>query len=175
MKRQLFAIGFTISVLGAFSQVTSASAQITAQPKTITVRVDQADTQPGIAFDSGSSLEAQPDMLVRIFVENQRIGQASAPDNRVSASFNLQTDGKSAKTLVPVRVELYDRDDSTQEAIDINPLAGLKVLNLRYEPSIGNIINERGIKVGDRGKLFDLEGLGDGEKKATIRLSITHR
>jgi hypothetical protein len=72
-------------------------------------------------------------------------------------------------------VELYDRDDSTQEAIDINPLAGLKVLNLRYEPATGNIINERGAKVGDRGTLFDLEGLGDGDKKATIRLSITHR
>jgi len=175
MKRQLFAISFaTISALSTFSLLSSASAQI-AQSKTITVRVDSASTANGIAFDSGSSLEAQPDMLARVFVENQRIGQSSAPDNRVAASFNLQTDGKSDKALVPVRVELYDRDDSTQEAIDINPLAGLKVLNLRYEPATGNIINERGAKVGDRGTLFDLEGLGDGDKKATIRLSITHR
>ncbi len=176
MKRQLFAIGFaTLSVLSAFSLVTSASAQITAQPKTITVRVDSASTVNGVAFDPGSAIEAQPDMFARVFVENQRIGQASAPDNRVAASFNLQTDGKSAKALVPVRVELYDRDGNTQEAIDINPLAGLKVLNLRYDPTTGNIVNERGLKVGDRGRLFDMEGLGDGEKKATIRLSITHR
>jgi hypothetical protein len=69
MKRQLFAISFaTISALSTFSLLSSASAQI-AQSKTITVRVDSASTANGIAFDSGSSLEAQPDMLARVFVE----------------------------------------------------------------------------------------------------------
>lgn len=172
MKRQFLAIGLaTISALGTYSAV---SAQTPVQSHTIEVRVDTADTAP-VAFDPGNSIEARPDMFVRVFVDGERIAFATAPENQSSAKFNLHAGGRSTKSLVPVRVELFDKDGNAQEGIDINPLGGLKVLNLRYNPTTGEILNEQGKPVAQRDRAFDMEGLGDGEKKATIRLSIAHK
>lgn len=176
MKRQMFAIAFaTVSALSTFSLINVAAAQSTSQSKTVIVQVDRADTTPGIAFDPGSSIEARPDMMLRVFVDNQRIAQVVGPENQVSAGFNVRSSGRSDKALIPVRVELYDKDSTTQEGIDVNPLGGLKSLNLRYNPSTGEILNEKGTKIAQRSQFFDMEGLGDGQKKATIRLSIAHQ
>lgn len=172
MKRQLLAIAFlTASTLPLFAGRLPASAQAS---KTIEVRVERADTSPGFVFDSGSAIEARPDMMLRVFVDGERIAQVFGAENQSSVSFNLRASGKSAKELIPVRLELYDKDGTTQESIDINPLPGLTVLNLRYNPATGDILNEQGAKVGQSGQAFDMEGL-DAKKNATIRFSITQR
>lgn len=175
MKRQFLAFGLaTISALGTYSAIAPVSAQSPVQSSTVEVRVDTADTAP-VAFDLGNSIESRADMFVRVFVDGERIALATAPENQSSAKFNLRASGRSTKSLVPVRVELYDKDDRAQEEIDINPLGGLKVLNLRYNPSTGEILNEQGKPVAQRDRFFDMEGVGDGQKKATIRLSIAHK
>lgn len=182
MKRQLCAIGLlTASALSLLTggiptsaqEFTISQATGSTSTKTIEVRVDRADTSPGFVFDSGSSTEARPEMLLRVFVDGERIAQVSGPENQSSVSFNLRSSGRSSKSLVPVRVELYDKDGTTQEGIDINPLGGLTILNLRYNPATGEIANEQGKKVAQAGQFFDMEGLDT--KKATIRLSIAHR
>jgi hypothetical protein len=175
MKRQFLAIGLaTISALGTFSAIDPVSAQTPVQSHTIEVRVDTADAAP-VAFDPGNAIEARPDMFVRVFVDGERIAFSTAPKNQSSVKFGVRASGRSTKSLVPVRVELYDKDDNAQEGIDINPLGGLKILNLRYNPATGEILNEQGTPVAQRDRAFDMEGLGDGEKKATIRFSIAHK
>ncbi len=183
MKRQLFAIALLAAsaltvcaeqMLASAQQFTISQAGNTNSTKTIEVKVDRADTSPGFVFDPGSTLEARPEMMLRVFVDGERIAQAFGPENQSSVSFNLKAGGRSTKSLVPVRVELYDKDNTTQEAIDINPLQGLTILNLRYNPATGDILNEQGNKIAQSGQFFDMEGL-DPKKNATIRLSITHR
>jgi hypothetical protein len=175
MKRQFLAIGLaTISAFSTFSSIDPVSAQTPVQSNTIEVRVDTADTAP-VAFDPGNSIESRADMFVRVFVDGERIALATAPENQSSAKFNLRASGRSTKSLVPVRVELFGKDDNAQEGIDINPLGGLKILNLRYNPTTGEILNEQGKPIAQRDRFFDMEGLGDGEKKATIKLSIAHK
>lgn len=53
-----------------------------ALPASEQVRVDRADTSPGFAFDPGSSIEARPEMMLRVFVDGARIAQVSGPENQ---------------------------------------------------------------------------------------------
>jgi hypothetical protein len=142
MKRQFLAIGLaTISAVGTFSSIDPVSAQSPVQPNTIEVRVDRADTAP-VAFDPGNSIEARPDMFLRVFVDGERIAFSTAPENQSSAKFNLRASGRSTKSFryqeyIYERVSVAGDPQRSEDAVqDIFH----KVAN--SQKKVGDILND---------------------------------
>lgn len=109
----------------------------------------------------------QADFYAKMSINGSSTNVPEIEDNNNPVfNYTFGRDISASTRYVPLTISVYEADPLSDQTADINPVAGVSGLSLKYDTMTGKLYNSTGAYIGKENDLITLSGNGDGDRAA---------